>query len=46
MPEGIADDWLHHVDNMRHTITRDRPGQCTTPELPITAGTRFKIMGS
>ena len=42
----ITADWLAHVDRMRATITRDGPGVCTTPDFPLTEGTRFKIVDS
>ncbi|MEM7674796.1 MAG: group 1 truncated hemoglobin [Myxococcota bacterium] len=43
-PEA-TDRWLAHVDQLRATITRDERGECTRPDLPLTAGTRFKILG-
>ncbi len=46
VPPDIADEWLAHVDRLRNAITRDPRGQCTTPDFPITAGTRFKIVES
>lgn len=44
VPPDIEAAWLAHVDKLRSTITRDGRGQCTTPDLPLTAGPRFKIV--
>ena len=42
----IQDQWLDHVDRLRSTITRDGRGECTSENLPMTAGLRFKILES
>lgn len=44
VPTDLAGEWLAHVDQLRKTVTRDGRGECTRPDLPLTEGTRFKIM--
>lgn len=46
VPATIEAEWLEHVDRLRTTITRDPSGECTTPDVPITAGLRFKVLDS